>query len=314
MQKLRLIDFVVPFLGHYRPLWQGLGTVAFDLLIVLLLRAGPQPMGAIADVFDALTSDRVYRKAMPIEKALAISPDNLEALRGLGDLGLMDCDLGRAESHYGRILEVDPKDTGAMTKMGVVRMRQGRAAEALALGGEAVFVATDVTDPNACEAMVTTCLETFGALDFAVNNAGTTAPWKPKDLESLSLDDWDRVFNVNVRGLFQVTRAAVPLLRKGEHPCIVNTASIVGLRPGPQPLPYAASKAAVRRTAVARVIIKRFITRLQANGCPRLRTGRPGPSTQSQRPLRLRSTKSFWQKIPLNNPWVPPLGRRRGNT
>jgi 3-oxoacyl-[acyl-carrier protein] reductase len=85
----------------------------------------------------------------------------------------------------------------------------------------------------------------FGRLDVLINNAGTTASWKPKDLESLSLDDWDRVFNVNVRGLFQVTRAAVPLLRKGEQPCIVNTASIVGLRPGPQPLPYAASKAAV---------------------------------------------------------------------
>ena len=42
-----------------------------------------------------------------------------------------------------------------------------------------------------------------------------------------------------------MTRAALPLLRKGERPCIVNTASIVGLRPGPQPLPYAASKAAV---------------------------------------------------------------------
>jgi len=50
---------------------------------------------------------------------------------------------------------------------------------------------------------------------------------------------------VNVRGLFQVTRAAVPLLRASKG-CIVNTASIAGLRPGPpQPLPYAASKAAV---------------------------------------------------------------------
>ena len=48
-----------------------------------------------------------------------------------------------------------------------------------------------------------------------------------------------------MRGLFQVTRAALPLLRKGDRPCIVNTASIAGLRPGPQPLPYAASKAAI---------------------------------------------------------------------
>jgi len=84
----------------------------------------------------------------------------------------------------------------------------------------------------------------FGRLDVLVNNAGTTASWKPKDLESLSLDEWDRVFAVNVRGLFQVTRAAVPLLKKSRG-CVVNTASIVGLRPGPQPLPYAASKAAV---------------------------------------------------------------------
>ena len=57
-------------------------------------------------------------------------------------------------------------------------------------------------------------------------------------------EEWDRVFAVNVRGMFQVTRAAVPMLRAA-HGSIVNTASIVGLRPGPQPLPYAASKAAV---------------------------------------------------------------------
>jgi 3-oxoacyl-[acyl-carrier protein] reductase len=84
----------------------------------------------------------------------------------------------------------------------------------------------------------------FGRLDVLINNAGTTAAWKPKDLETLSLEEWDRVFAVNVRGLFQVTRASVPLLKKSQG-CVVNTASIVGLRPGPQPLPYAASKAAV---------------------------------------------------------------------
>ena len=60
----------------------------------------------------------------------------------------------------------------------------------------------------------------------------------------MDLDDWDRVFAVNVRGLFQVTRACVPMLRESKG-CIVNTASIVGLRPGPQPLPYSTSKAAI---------------------------------------------------------------------
>src|SRR5262249_58530717 len=65
------------------------------------------------------------------------------------------------------------------------------------------------------------------------------------DFDAMTSAEWDRVFAVNVRGVFQVTRAALPLLRKGSQPCIVNTASIVGLRPGPQPLAYAASKAAV---------------------------------------------------------------------
>ena len=60
----------------------------------------------------------------------------------------------------------------------------------------------------------------------------------------MTAEEWDRVFAVNVRGIFQVTRAAVPLLKVARG-SIVNTASIVGLRPGPQPLPYAASKAAV---------------------------------------------------------------------
>jgi 3-oxoacyl-[acyl-carrier protein] reductase len=87
--------------------------------------------------------------------------------------------------------------------------------------------------------------ETFGSLDALVNNAGTTIKTPPKDLEGVTAEAWDRVFAVNVRGLFQVTRAAVPLLKKGREPAIVNTASIVGLRPGPQPLPYAASKAAI---------------------------------------------------------------------
>jgi 3-oxoacyl-[acyl-carrier protein] reductase len=112
------------------------------------------------------------------------------------------------------------------------------------LGAKTLLLKCDVSDEAGVRAMLANVEAEFGRLDVLVNNAGTTASWKPKDLESLSLDEWDRVFAVNVRGLFQVTRAAVPLLKKSKG-CIVNTASIVGLRPGPQPLPYAASKAAV---------------------------------------------------------------------
>ena len=118
------------------------------------------------------------------------------------------------------------------------------AAEAEKLGAKTLLLKCDVSDEPAVRKMLAEVERRFGRLDVLVNNAGTTASWKPKDLESLSLEEWDRVFAVNVRGLFQVTRAAVPLLKKSGG-CVVNTASIVGLRPGPQPLPYAASKAAV---------------------------------------------------------------------
>jgi 3-oxoacyl-[acyl-carrier protein] reductase len=118
------------------------------------------------------------------------------------------------------------------------------AAQAEKLGAKTLVIKCDVADEAGVRAMLKQVKERFGRLDVLINNAGTTASWKPKDLETLSLEEWDRVFAVNVRGLFQVTRAAAPMLKEAKG-CVVNTASIVGLRPGPQPLPYAASKAAV---------------------------------------------------------------------
>jgi 3-oxoacyl-[acyl-carrier protein] reductase len=118
-------------------------------------------------------------------------------------------------------------------------------AQAQRAGAQTLVVKCDVSDEAGVRAMVAAIGARFGRLDVLINNAGTTTEVKPNDLEALTVEEWDRVFAVNVRGVFLVTRAALPLLRKGTHPCIVNTASIVGLRPGPQPLPYAASKAAV---------------------------------------------------------------------
>ncbi|MDQ2960010.1 MAG: SDR family oxidoreductase [Candidatus Dormibacteraeota bacterium] len=119
------------------------------------------------------------------------------------------------------------------------------AAEATSLGARTVVLQADVADEPAVIDMLATVSGEFGRLDALVNNAGTTVSTPPSDLDGLNMDDWDRVFAVNVRGTFQVTRAAVPLLREAPAAAIVNLASIVGLRPGPQPFPYAASKAAV---------------------------------------------------------------------
>ena len=119
------------------------------------------------------------------------------------------------------------------------------ASEAAQVGGKVLLLRADVSDDTQVRAMLRTVEDIFGGLDALINNAGTTISTPPKDMDAVSVEDWDRVFAVNVRGLFLVTRSAVPLLKRGENPSIVNTASIVGLRPGPQPLPYAASKAAV---------------------------------------------------------------------
>jgi 3-oxoacyl-[acyl-carrier protein] reductase len=123
-----------------------------------------------------------------------------------------------------------------------------RAEETLgelrSLGVDAAAFAADVSDDAAVRAMVEAVIERFGKLDILVNNAGTTSETAADDLEGITTEDWDRVFAVNVRGMVQVTRAAAPHL-KAVHGSIVNVASIVGLRPGPQPLAYAASKAAV---------------------------------------------------------------------
>jgi 3-oxoacyl-[acyl-carrier protein] reductase len=112
------------------------------------------------------------------------------------------------------------------------------------LGGHHRALRADVSDDAAVAAMVTTVGEGYGRLDALVNNAGMTSQTPAEDLDGVDLVEWDQVFAVNVRGLFQVTRACAGLLRAGGG-SVVNVASIVALRPGPQPLAYAASKAAV---------------------------------------------------------------------
>lgn len=113
-------------------------------------------------------------------------------------------------------------------------------------GARCMVVKADVSD----EAQVIDLLRSVeevhgGRLDLLVNNAGTTIATPPKDFDTIAVEDFDRVFNVNVRGTFLVTKHAARLLRAMPQADVINTASIVGLRPGAQPLPYSASKAAI---------------------------------------------------------------------
>ena len=119
------------------------------------------------------------------------------------------------------------------------------AKQAEAVGARTLLCKCDVSDDQSVRGMIDAIRDAFGRLDVLINNAGITIETPPSDLDGVSVETWDRLFAVNVRGVFLVTRAAVPLLRKAPDPCIVNTASIAGLRPALQPLPYSASKAAV---------------------------------------------------------------------
>jgi NAD(P)-dependent dehydrogenase (short-subunit alcohol dehydrogenase family) len=106
---------------------------------------------------------------------------------------------------------------------------QGAAvvAEAESLGGQARFVETDVTDPAACEAMVAACIDAFGALDFAVNNAGTTGT--PGSVVDYPLDAWRATMAVNLDGVFFSMRAELPHLVATGAGAIINVASGAGL-------------------------------------------------------------------------------------
>jgi len=119
------------------------------------------------------------------------------------------------------------------------------AERAQAAGARTLIHRCDVSDDASVRAMLAATEKEFGRLDVLINNAGTTVDVEPKNFDAMTVEAWNRVFAVNVLGLFLVTRAAAPLLKKSPNGCIVNTCSIAGLRPSAQPLPYAASKAAV---------------------------------------------------------------------
>ena len=108
------------------------------------------------------------------------------------------------------------------------------------LDGAAPFI-FDVSDPKQVDEMTAALLETFGRIDAVVNNAGV-ADFGP--LEETSFERWRRVMNTNLDGVFLVSQAALPHL-KATKGCLVNIASISGLRASTLRVAYGTSKAAV---------------------------------------------------------------------
>jgi NAD(P)-dependent dehydrogenase (short-subunit alcohol dehydrogenase family) len=109
-----------------------------------------------------------------------------------------------------------------------------------ASGGQATFVATDVSVKTDVEAMVAHAVATYGGLDCAHNNAGMAAPVAP--LADYPDDGWDRTIAVMLTGVYLCMKAEIPLMLAGGGGAIVNTASGVGLVGYPQQAAYTASK------------------------------------------------------------------------
>ena len=101
----------------------------------------------------------------------------------------------------------------------------------------------DVSREGDVAAMFELADKKLGGLDVLVNNAGMAGPTGP--VESLSLAEWERTLAVNITGQFLCVRQAVPRLRKGRNPSIINLASVAGHLGMPGRAPYSASKWAV---------------------------------------------------------------------
>jgi 3-oxoacyl-[acyl-carrier protein] reductase len=112
-------------------------------------------------------------------------------------------------------------------------------------GGEPLLVQADVSRDDQVRAMVRQTLERFGRVDVLVNNAGITKRVPFSDLEALTDDVWDRLYDVNVKGTFFCCRAVVEPMQRQGHGRIINIASTAGLRPAGSSIAYCASKAAV---------------------------------------------------------------------
>ena len=150
-----------------------------------------------------------------------------------------------AGSGIGRAVSLALLKTGWNVALAGRRAEALEATAAMAEGGEALCVPTDVADPDSVDALFAAAKARFGRLDLLFNNAGTGAP--PGPLEDHSIEHWRRVVDVNLTGAFLCTRSAFRLM-KAQDPLggrIINNGSISAHTPRPNSIAYTATKHAI---------------------------------------------------------------------
>ena len=134
---------------------------------------------------------------------------------------------------------------GARVVIGDILEDEGRRTEAEIneAGGECVFVRLDVTSEESWQDAVAAAVGRFGKLDILVNNAGI---YRTHNVLETSGEEWDQVMDINAKGVFLGTKAAIPAMRQNGGGSIVNISSVAGLIGNFMSSAYTASKGAVR--------------------------------------------------------------------
>src|SRR5882672_9981 len=135
---------------------------------------------------------------------------------------------------------------GAKVVLGARRKERLDAAvkEISAAGGKAISVAVDVTKRAEVEALIKAAVDSFGRVDVMVNDAGIMAI---APIEALKMEEWDRMIDVNIKGLLYGVAAALPQMLKQKSGHIINIASVFGIKVfAPGGTVYCATKSAVR--------------------------------------------------------------------
>ena len=148
-------------------------------------------------------------------------------------------------SGIGRATAVAFGEAGAKVVLSGRREAEGEETAALIrdTGAECLFVRSDVSDEAEVQALVEKTIATYGRLDCAFNNAGIESPLKP--LHEQSIEDFDKLMSINVRGLFLCMKYEVQQMLNQGSGVIINNSSIGGLIAFPGVSPYVASKHAV---------------------------------------------------------------------
>lgn len=113
------------------------------------------------------------------------------------------------------------------------------------LGGTAFAYKANVAIEKEVNNLVSHIITSFGTVDCLINNASITAQIAMDDLDAVTDEVWDSLFNVNVKGMFHCVKAVVPYMKKQQSGVIVNMGSVAGITGIGSSIPYAATKSAI---------------------------------------------------------------------